>query len=194
MDNETTCAGGFAYVRFGVSGVHPKAFGPRDIGPHLFKQLEEEDITTSGFSLECSGTELCHFTARKFLPEARGVLLDHLRFLLTDTYRPANEYPAVIQSILRDVLDNGTILNSSPEKEKARQVPIRCTTNTNSFSAYTNTQACIHVSLFLSIYLSIYIYIYRYLCISLSLSSYLSIYIHIYIHIYIYIYIYIYML
>ena len=26
LDNETTCAGGFAYVRYGVTGVHPRTF------------------------------------------------------------------------------------------------------------------------------------------------------------------------
>ncbi len=48
LENETTCAGGFAYVRFSVSGVHPRTFGPRDITPELFNQLELEDITTTG--------------------------------------------------------------------------------------------------------------------------------------------------
>ena len=48
LENETTCAGGFSYVRFGISGVHPRTFGPRDVTPELFYQLEMEDIATSG--------------------------------------------------------------------------------------------------------------------------------------------------
>jgi hypothetical protein len=79
LDNETTCAGGFAYVHYGFSGVHPRSFGPKDISPTLFKELEEEDLATTGFSNECSGMDLCHFTARKFLPEAKGLLMENLR-------------------------------------------------------------------------------------------------------------------
>lgn len=78
MENETTCAGGFSYVRFGVSGVHPRTFGPGDITPELFHRLEMEDIATSGFAQECSGTELCHFTARKFSADSRNALLENI--------------------------------------------------------------------------------------------------------------------
>ena len=49
------------------TGVHPKHFGPRDINPNLFQTLEEEDIGYRGFSNECSGTDICHFTARQLL-------------------------------------------------------------------------------------------------------------------------------
>lgn len=82
LDNETSCAGGFAYVHYCNTCVHPRTFGPRDISPTLFKELDEQDLAGTGFSEECSGLDLCHFTARKFAPEARGMLMEHIgRFL-----------------------------------------------------------------------------------------------------------------
>lgn len=78
LDNETTCSGGFAYVRYGHTGVHPRTFGPKDITADIFQRLEDEDIGSDGFSVECSGTEICHFTARKFLPEAKHKLIEFL--------------------------------------------------------------------------------------------------------------------
>ena len=35
-----------------------------------------------------------------------------------------NEYPQAIQAFLKDVLENGTILNSTPDKEHARELLI----------------------------------------------------------------------
>lgn len=118
MENETNCAGGFSYVRFGVSGVHPRTFGPRDVSPELFRQLETEDIPTTGFAQECSGTELCHFMARKFSADSRNALLENIGFLLSDQYKPFDEYPNSIQSSLKDISENGTFRNWSTQKEK----------------------------------------------------------------------------
>ena len=116
VENETTCAGGFSYVRFGVSGVHPRTFGPSDITPELFHRLEMEDIATSGFAQECSGTELCHFTARKFSADSRNALLDNIGVLLSDEYKPPDEYPSSVQSIFRDISNNGTHRSWTPRE------------------------------------------------------------------------------
>ena len=73
LEAETTCRGGFAYVKF-MGHPHPQTFYPRDINSELFKQLREDAY--------CSGTKLCHFTARKFSVSCISKLYEHIDDIL----------------------------------------------------------------------------------------------------------------
>ena len=41
-------------------------------------------------------------------------------YILSDRYKSAEEYPQAVQELLKSVSSNGTILNSTPEKERVR--------------------------------------------------------------------------
>jgi len=56
--------------------------------------------------------------ARKFSADSRNALLENIGFLLSDQYKPFDEYPNSIQSSLKDISENGTFRNWSTQKEK----------------------------------------------------------------------------
>jgi hypothetical protein len=84
LDNETACSDGFMHHLFTPTGSHPKTYGPHEIDAGLFKTLDTAQ-GKRGFGLTCSGRKtLCHFTARKFGPQALFALTMTLNVILSD--------------------------------------------------------------------------------------------------------------
>lgn len=61
------------------------------------------DICKNLPNWECSGTPLCHFTARKFDPSNSAVanVLENIEYILTEKYVPEDQYANNIAARLR---------------------------------------------------------------------------------------------
>ena len=86
MDNETTCSDGFCHVLWdSLLASHPHMYGADEIGKPLFDKFNRAVGKGEGFSQLCSGNpDHCHFTARKFSPNAKFPILENIHLILND--------------------------------------------------------------------------------------------------------------
>lgn len=112
LSHETTCSAGFSYMKFDGLTPHPEVYNANQVSPALFEFINTNDICGNKFSYQCSGTSLCHFTARKFFPnkETDEALLNNIHLLLSDPYVPKYLYP---NKIAQDIARNKSTYNCS---------------------------------------------------------------------------------
>jgi Core-2/I-Branching enzyme len=90
LDNETTCQDGFAFAHWDTPtfSSHPRVFVPHETGEWFFREWFRRPANSSGqagFNKLCSGNEdICHFTARKFSPGTKEILLENIHMILND--------------------------------------------------------------------------------------------------------------
>lgn len=129
LDNETTCTDGFAHVNWpSLIAAHPRTYNADEINAELFAYFEQSVGATAGFGQQCSGLKgVCHFTARKFAPSTKHVLLENMDLMLGQEAHPYTgnpwhhnqerlrfspldgKYYMVDGGTLREVPDNSTL-------------------------------------------------------------------------------------
>lgn len=100
---ETTCSTGFNFQKWDGRTPHPEVFLTFQIIPDLFQYMRTCDICKYLPNSECSGTPICHFTARKFDPSKSTVamVLKNIQHILVDNYIPDYLYANNVAARLR---------------------------------------------------------------------------------------------